>query len=63
MKNFTSLGVLAGLILAWVVITGCWELAVLCVVFATVGGLIGAHFDGRINLKEIGTNLVGKGQG
>lgn len=63
MKNFTTLGVLIGLALALCIIYGSWMLLVLAVLLGGAGGLIGAHLDGRIDIKEIWYKLIGKAQG
>ncbi|AHI19133.1 MAG: hypothetical protein ACTIA3_09300 [Corynebacterium casei] len=63
MKNYTYIGVALGIILAIAIMTNAWPLFFLAVILGAVGGVIGAHFDGRINLGEIWNNVVGKGRG
>ena len=62
MKNYTSLGVIAGLVLAIVIYLGVWYVA-LAVLLAAVGGVIGAHFDGRIDLTAVWKGVVGQDRG
>ena len=63
MNNYTYIGVALGIILAIAIITNAWSLLFLAVILGAVGGVIGSHFDGRINLGEIWNNVVGKGRG
>ncbi|WP_293772897.1 hypothetical protein [uncultured Corynebacterium sp.] len=63
MKNYTTLGIVVGVALALCAVLGNWQLLLLAVLFATIGGLIGAHCDGRINVVELWNSLIGKGQG
>ena len=63
MNNYTYIGVALGIILAIAIITNAWSLLFLAVILGAVGGVIGAHFDGRINLGKIWNNVVGKGRG
>ena len=62
MKNYTSLGVIAGLVLAFFIYLGVWYVA-LAVLLAAVGGVIGAHFDGRIDLTAVWNGVVGQDRG
>ena len=62
MKNYTTLGIVAGLILAFFIHLGLWP-TVLAIVLAALGGIAGAHFDGRIDLGAVWNGLIGKGQG
>ncbi|MBU5654094.1 hypothetical protein KPA07_04070 [Corynebacterium aurimucosum] len=62
MKNYTSLGVIAGLVLAFFIYLGVWYVA-LAVLLAAVGGVIGAHFDGRIDLTAVWKGAVGQDRG
>lgn len=61
MFNYTILGVLIGLAVAIAIMLGS-PAVILALVLATVGGLIGAHFDGRVNLMELWNNFIGKGK-
>lgn len=61
MFNYTILGVLIGLAVAIAIMLGSPAIIV-ALVLATVGGLIGAHFDGRVNLMELWNNFIGKGK-
>ncbi len=63
MKNYTTLGALIGAALAIAIVLGNWAMVLLIIVLGGIGGLIGAHFDGRINLVEIWNSVIGKGQG
>ena len=62
MKNYTSLGVIAGLVLAFFIYLGVWYVA-LAVLLAAVGGVIGAHVDGRIDLTAVWKGVVGQDRG
>ena len=62
MKNYTSLCVIAGLVLAFFSYLGVWYVA-LAVLLAAVGGVIGAHFDGRIDLTAVWKGVVGQDRG
>ncbi|MDO5032359.1 DUF2273 domain-containing protein [Corynebacterium sp.] len=62
MKNYTTLGVIAGLVLAFFIHLGLWP-TVLAVLLAAIGGVLGAHFDGRIDLTAVWNGVVGKDQG
>ncbi|MFH0411077.1 hypothetical protein ACG98H_03050 [Corynebacterium sp. L4756] len=63
MQNYTYIGVALGILLAIAILTNAWSLLILAIVLGAVGGVIGAHFDGRINLGEIWNNIIGKGRG
>ena len=43
MKNYSTLGIVAGLVLAFFIHLGLWP-TVLAVLLAALGGVIGAHF-------------------
>ena len=45
MKNYTTLGIISGLILAFFLYLG-WGPTLLAVLLAAIGGIVGAHFDG-----------------
>ncbi|OFR63744.1 hypothetical protein [Corynebacterium sp. HMSC078H07] len=62
MKNYTSLGVLAGLVLAFFIYLGVWYV-VLAVLLAAIGGVVGAHFDSRIDLTAVWKGVVGQDRG
>ena len=62
MKNYTLLGALLGVAIALILVLGGWKLFLTAVIFALIGAIAGAHFDGRINLVELYQTLVGKGQ-
>lgn len=65
MKNYTTTGIMCGLVLALIVTIGNWALFFLALALAAIGGLIGAHFDRRLNLVEVFNALIGntRGQG
>ncbi|MFS0163540.1 DUF2273 domain-containing protein [Corynebacterium striatum] len=62
MKNYSTLGIVAGLVLAFFIHLGLWP-TVLAVLLAALGGVIGAHFDGRIDLSAVWNGIVGKDRG
>ncbi|KXB54967.1 hypothetical protein HMPREF3227_02414 [Corynebacterium sp. CMW7794] len=63
MKNYTTLGIVAGIALAFLAYFGGWQLLLLSVVLAVVGGLAGAHFDGKLNVLDLWNQMIGKGRG
>lgn len=62
MKNYTKLGIVIGLLLAFFLYLG-WGWTLLAVLLAAIGGLVGSHFDGRIDLGAVWNGLIGKGKG
>ncbi|HAT1328717.1 DUF2273 domain-containing protein [Corynebacterium striatum] len=62
MKNYSTLGIVAGLVLAFFIHLGLWP-TVLALLLAALGGVIGAHFDGRIDLSAVWNGIVGKDRG
>lgn len=63
MKNYTTLGVILGIAIAIALYLGDIMLLFLIIVCGGIGGVIGAHFDGRINIVQVWNNIIGKGQG
>lgn len=57
---YTVAGVLAGFLLAVATILGGFVWFVLALVFAAVGGAVGAHLDGSIDLTAV---TRGRGRG
>ncbi|MDK4293576.1 hypothetical protein QPX49_01490 [Corynebacterium accolens] len=62
MKNYTTLGIVIGLLLAFFLYLG-WGWMLLAVLLAAIGGLLGSHFDGRIDLSTVWNGLIGKEKG
>lgn len=62
MKNYTTLGIVIGLLLAFFLYLG-WGWTLLAVLLAAVGGVLGSHFDGRIDLSAVWNGLIGKEKG
>ena len=62
MKNYTTLGIVIGLLLAFFLYLG-WGWTLLAVLLAAVGGLLGSHFYGRIDLSAVWNGLIGKEKG
>ena len=62
MKNYTTLGIVIGLLLAFFLYLG-WGWTLLAVLLAAVGGLLGSHFDGHIDLSAVWNGLIGKEKG
>ena len=62
MKNYTTLGIISGLILAFFLYLG-WGPTLLAVLLAAIGGIVGAHFDSRIDLTSVWNGLIGKEKG
>ena len=58
MKNYTTLGIISGLILAFFLHLG-WGPTLLAVLLAAIGGIVGAHFDGRIDLRATRVSRCG----
>lgn len=52
--NHTRTGILLGLALAFAVILGGWTGLIYALAFSVVGGVVGAHLDGRIDLGRGG---------
>ncbi|AZA14408.1 hypothetical protein ACFPVT_04270 [Corynebacterium choanae] len=63
MNNYTAIGLTVGIALAFAVILGGLPGFLWLLLFTVIGGLIGAHFDGRLDLGSIigGTGRGGKG--
>lgn len=57
---YTVIGVIGGLLLALATILGGIAWFVLALVFAAVGGAVGAHLDGSIDLTAV---TRGRGRG
>ncbi|MFI2105314.1 DUF2273 domain-containing protein [Isoptericola sp. NPDC019693] len=53
MNNLTTVGLLAGLLLALAVTTGGFLGFLLAIVLGGVGLLVGAHLDGRMDLGAL----------
>ena len=62
MKNYTTLGIIFGLVLAFFLTYGLWW-ALLAILLAAVGGVVGAHYDGRIDLGALWGRIVGSDKG
>ena len=62
MKNYTTLGIVIGLLLAFFLYLG-WGWMLLAVLLAAIGGLLGSDFDGRIDLTAVWNGLIGKEKG
>ena len=62
MKKATLQGVLAGFLLALGILLGGAYGFFLVLIFCAIGGVIGAHFDGYIDLRSLlSTNGRGRG--
>ena len=62
MKNYSTLGIVAGLVLAFFIHLGLWP-TVLAILLAAIGGVVGAHLDGRIDLTAVWYGIIGKDKG
>ena len=60
--DYTTLGIISGLILAFFLHLG-WGPTLLAALLAAIGGIVGAHFDGRIDLTSVWNGLIGKEKG
>lgn len=58
MHNHTVQGVAIGLAFAFAVIFGGFAGFLWALLFAVIGGIIGAHFQGKIDLRRIVDNLT-----
>lgn len=58
MQNQTHFGVAIGLVFAFAVIFGGFPGFLWALLFAVIGGVIGAHFDGKIDLRRIVDNIT-----
>ncbi|SDM09453.1 hypothetical protein SAMN04488535_1893 [Corynebacterium mycetoides] len=61
-RSKTALGVLAGIVVALFVTIGGWLGLVWLLLFGTIGGVIGAQLDGRIDIAEIVSTGSGRGR-
>lgn len=53
MTSHVRTGVVLGLVLAFAIIFGGWWGLILAVLLGGLGGLIGAHMDGLLNLRHL----------
>lgn len=51
--SHTRAGIILGLILAFATILGGWAGLLWAVLFGTLGGVVGAHLDGTLNLGAL----------
>ncbi|MDO5671172.1 MAG: hypothetical protein Q4G50_14370 [Corynebacterium sp.] len=58
--NHTRTGVILGLALAFATILGGWVGMLCALLFGAVGGVIGAHLDGRIDLRALARRIGGQ---
>ncbi|WP_182349536.1 DUF2273 domain-containing protein [Tomitella gaofuii] len=58
--KLSTIGLIAGLLLAIAAATGGWWAFLLAIVLGALGGIIGAHFDGDVDLSAI---TRGRGRG
>jgi hypothetical protein len=58
--NHTRTGVMLGLALAFAAILGGWTGLLLALVLGGLGGVIGAHLDGRIDLRALSRAVRGQ---
>ena len=63
MKNHTAHGILIGLGLALAIILGGAAGFLLALVLGGIGAVIGAHLDGRINLRAVVDAARSSGRG
>ncbi|MDY3126927.1 MAG: hypothetical protein SOW59_02185 [Corynebacterium sp.] len=61
--NYTFLGVIVGILVAFAIVFNLWPLLFLALIFGGIGGAVGAHFDHRIDLVEIWANIIGRSRG
>lgn len=62
MKYMTILGIIAGILVALAVILNGFPGFLWAILFGAIGAVVGAHFDGRIDLRSIFDN-VSSGRG
>ncbi|AIG63643.1 hypothetical protein CATYP_01950 [Corynebacterium atypicum] len=53
MKNMTVIGIALGLAVAFAIIWGGLPGFLWALIFGALGGLIGAHFEGKIDLRNV----------
>ncbi|WKD56843.1 hypothetical protein CAPI_01345 [Corynebacterium capitovis DSM 44611] len=61
-SNKIALGIGAGALLAFFVTFGGWAGLVWLLLFSAVGGAIGAHLEGKLDIAEILSTTSGRGR-
>ena len=63
MNNYTSIGLAVGIAIAFAIIWGGLAGFIWIVIFGGLGGLIGAHYEGRLDLTSVisGNRRGGRG--
>lgn len=61
--NKAILGVIAGIVVAFFVTFGGWAGLFWLILFAALGGVIGAQLDGRLDIAEVISAGSGRGRG
>lgn len=51
--SHTRAGIILGLVLAFATIIGGWAGLLWAVLFGTLGGVVGAHLDGTLDLRSL----------
>ncbi|SER68695.1 DUF2273 domain-containing protein [Corynebacterium cystitidis] len=62
LENKTILGVVIGVVMAFSVICGGWSGPLWVLLFASIGGVIGAQLDGKLDIAELISTISGKGR-
>ena len=63
LDNKAELGIIVGIIVAFFVTFGGWAGLLWLVIFAALGGVIGAQLDGRIDIATLISAGSGRGRG
>lgn len=62
LSNKVALGVLLGIIVAFFVTFGGWIGLMWLVLFAAIGGVVGAQLDGKLDLATLISATSGRGR-
>lgn len=62
-SNKTVLGAVVGVVLAFALIFGGWLGFFFTLLLGAIGGVVGAHLDGRIDLADLVSTTSGRGRG
>ncbi|WP_342319000.1 hypothetical protein [Corynebacterium mayonis] len=62
LSNKTAMGVLLGVVVAFFVTFGGWLGLMWLILFAALGGVVGAQLDGRLDLATMISTTSGRGR-
>ncbi|QPK79546.1 hypothetical protein G7Y31_02210 [Corynebacterium lizhenjunii] len=61
--KYTAIGAIGGLLAAIAIFFGWWPLFLLMIIFVGGGALIGAHYDGKLDLVDLFYGLINRPRG